>query len=227
MIILALGGLAALGVYLTDKTDWGLLVPVYVLWVIAGIIAITKWADTDSNLFPAAILFLIAVPFLAVFYRDQKEHQWALIPAYVLLAIIPIILFEGSRLIGNFTATYVLTMIAIPFLFVYYRNRSNWWALIPAYVMLVIGFMVGILETDLMSDNFVPPYVLLAISLPFFYVYFRNKNNWWALIPGGVTGLIGLAFLISEGAAEYAGPILLITAGLWLLFRKTKERSPS
>ena len=116
IIILALGGLAALGVYLTDKSDWGLLVPVYVLWVIAGIVAFTKWADTDSNLVPAAILFLIALPFLAVFYRDQKEYQWALIPAYVLLVIIPIILFGDSRTVSDFVATYVLTVIAIPFL---------------------------------------------------------------------------------------------------------------
>jgi len=65
---------------------------------------------------------------------------------------------------------------------------------------------------------------LFAIALPFFVVYFRSENNWWAIIPAGVmttlavlagiaiagwindetSGAYSFAFLMSGLAATFA-----------------------
>jgi hypothetical protein len=173
--VLAAAGLGAFGVYLTDRSDRGLLIPAYVLWAIAGLVG------------------LIELNIL----RDES------------------------------VATYVLAAIALPFLVVFLRNRDQWWALIPAYVLLAVGVMVGLIGLGVLDDLLVPAYVMFAIAIPFFAVYARNTKQWWALIPGGIMAVIGLSFLIAEAAAQYVGPAVLILVGAWVLVRQFMRREPT
>ena len=172
--ILAAGGLGAFGVYLTDRSEWALLIPAYVLWAIAGLVA----------------------------------------------------LIELNILQDPFIATYVLTAIALPFLVVFLRNRDQWWALIPAYVLLAVGVMVGLLGLGVLTDLLVPAYVMFAIAIPFFVVYVRNPKQWWALIPGGIMAVIGLSFLIAEAAVQYVAPVVLVLVGVWILVRQFTRKEP-
>jgi hypothetical protein len=38
--MLAAAGLVVFGIYLTDRSQWGLLIPAYVLWAVAALIAL-------------------------------------------------------------------------------------------------------------------------------------------------------------------------------------------
>ena len=172
--MLAVAGLVAFGVYLTDRSQWALLLPAYVMWAVAGLVA------------------LITLNVL----RDDA------------------------------IATYVLAAIALPFLVVFLRNREQWWALIPAYVLLAVGVMVGLLGLGVLTDLLVPAYVMFAIAIPFFVVYARNPQQWWALIPGGILAVIGLSFLIAEAAVQYVAPAVLVIAGVWILVRMFTRREP-
>jgi len=175
VIILAAGGLGVFGVYLTDRSDWGLLIPAYVLWAVAGLLA------------------LIELNIL----RDEA------------------------------IATYVLTAIALPFLVVFVLDRSRWWALIPAYVLLAVGVMVGLIGSGVLDDLLIPAYIMFAVAIPFLVVYARDTKKWWALIPGGFMGVLGLAFLIAESAVQYVGPVALIVAGAWVLVRQFTRKEPT
>jgi hypothetical protein len=172
--ILAAGGLVVFGVYLTDRSEGWLLIPAYVMWAIAGLIA------------------LIALEIL----RDEA------------------------------IATFVMAAIALPFLVVFLRDREQWWALIPAYVLLAIGVMVGLIGLGVLDDLLVPAYIMFVIGIPFLVVYARNTANWWALIPGGIMVFMGLAFLVAETAIEYVGPVALILVGVWVLVRQFIRRGP-
>jgi hypothetical protein len=173
--ILAAAGLVVFGVYLTDRSQWGLLIPAYVLWAVAGLIA------------------LITLNIL----RDES------------------------------VATYVLAAIALPFLVAFLRDRSRWGLLIPAYVLLAVGVMVGLLGVGVLSDLLIPAYVLLAIAIPFFVVYARDPKQWWPLIPGGVLAVVGLSFLIAEAAVQYVGPAVLVLVGVWILVRQFTREEPT
>ena len=172
--MLAVAGLVAFGVYLTDRSQWALLLPAYVMWAVAGLVA------------------LITLNVL----RDDA------------------------------IATYVLAAIALPFLVVFLRDRAQWWALIPAYVLLAVGVIVGLLGLGVLTDLLVPAYVMFAIAIPFFGVYARNTQQWWALIPGGILAVIGLSFLIAEAAVQYVAPAVLVIAGVWILVRMFTRREP-
>jgi hypothetical protein len=171
---LAAAGLGAFGLYLTDRSDWGMLLATYVLCAIAVLVALVTW---------------------------DVLHD------------------EGVTF-------FVLPAIALPFLVVYYRDRAQWWALIPAYVLLAVALMIGLTEWGLLDDELVAPYVLFVIAIPFFVVYVRNRRQWWWLIPGGVLAVIGLAFLIAEGAIEYIGALVLIVVGAYMLVRVFTRKPP-
>ncbi|MGD8456740.1 MAG: hypothetical protein PVF83_10170 [Anaerolineales bacterium] len=221
--IFFLGGLITLAIFLTDRSDWTLLIPAYVLLAISTIGAVAIWELVSGDLVGTVVLTLVAIPFLAVYIRN-KVHWWALIPSFILLAIALMLLLTSLNILSDDQiAPFILYAIAIPFLVVYYINRENWWALIPAYTMIVIGTMVGLIEANVLDDFLVPAYIMLAIAIPFFVVYFRNKENWWALIPGGITGFIGLVFLLSEPYGRFLLPLILIAAGVWVLLRQTQK----
>lgn len=174
-VVLAAGGLAALGVYLADRSDWAMLITAYVLLAIALLVA------------------LIALNVL------------------------------GDEAIG----AYILMIIALAFLGVYLRNRALWWALIPAYVLLVLAVMIGLIGLGVLDDLLIPAYILLAIALPFFVVYARDRSLWWALIPGGILAVIGLSFLAAEAAFAYIVAAVLILVGAWILVRVFTRGEPS
>ena len=175
VVILVAAGAVAFGVYLLDRSEWGSLITAYVLWAVAGLVALT----------------------------------------------------EPDVLADELIATYVLAAIALPFLSVFVRDHDQWWALIPAYVLLAIGVMVGLIGQEVLNDLLIPAYIMLAIAIPFIAVYAWDTKLWWALIPGGIMGVIGLAFLVADAAAEYIVPAGLIIVGVWMLARVFVSREPA
>jgi hypothetical protein len=215
--VLAVSGLGVFVIYLTDRAAWGLLLTAYVLLTVSGLIAFAELEILPDPFIAIYVLVVIALPFLVVFLRD-RSNWWALIPCYVLIAIgVMIGLTEWHILPDAFVATYVLTTIALPFLVVFLRDRSNWWALIPCYVLLAIGVMIALIELQVLGDLLVPAYVLLAIAIPFFVVYARDPKQWWPLIPGGILAVIGISFLLATEAVQYVGAVVLIGAGVVIL----------
>lgn len=190
------------------------------LIILGGVLLLEYFVD-DLSMW-AWVIFLAAfgLGFFALYATDrtQKGH---LIPAYVLLVIAGLlVLLDFDILYGDAVALYALTAIALPFLYVYLRNRKMWWALIPAYTMFVVAGLIGLESLGIFEGATEVSYIMFAIALPFLFVYVRNTKMWWALIPGGIMAVIGLAFLMSEGFVQYVVPAVLITAGVWILVRQ-------
>ena len=79
------------------------------------------------------------------------------------------------------------------FLYVYLTDRTQWWPIIPGLTLLGIGEIIAV-------GHFLPQYedILGApvfmgfISASFWIIYLTNRENWWAIIPGGVLLSIGV-----------------------------------
>ena len=151
-----------------------------------------------------AVLTAAGLGIYSIYAMDRTE-KWILIVSYVLLAIAGLItLITLNVLRDEAVATYVLTAIAIPFLVAFLqRGRRNWSLLIPPYILIAVGVMVGLIGVGFLDDLLIPAYVLIAVSIPFFVAYARNTQQWWPLIPGGITAIVGLSFLIAEAAVQY------------------------
>lgn len=225
--VLVAAGAVALGLYLSDRSEWGLLITAYVLWAVAGLVALIELEVLQDEFIATYVLAAIALPFLALFVRN-RAHWWALIPAYVLLAVGVMVGLIGLEVLQDeFIATYVLAAIALPFLALFVRDRAHWWALVPAYVLLAVGLMVGLIGAGALEELLIPAYVMFAIAIPFFVTYGLDSRHWWALIPGGIMAVIGLAFLVAEAQAGFVIPAVLILIGIWMLVRVFIPGKPS
>jgi hypothetical protein len=139
--IIALGAAGAISliVYLTERTSWSLLIPAYVMLAIAVGVALGTLNVLRDGIVAVYVLIVIAAPFLTVYLRDRVQW-WFLIPAYVLLAVALMILLQELGILSDeLTAPYVLFAIAIPFYVVFIRDRAQWWFLIPAAVLTIVG----------------------------------------------------------------------------------------
>jgi hypothetical protein len=98
--------------------------------------------------------------------------------------------------------------------------------LIPAYVMLSVGLMVGLIDARVLEDLLIPAFVMFSIAIPFLIVYLRNPKEWWPLIPGGIMGVIGMGFLLSDRSTRIVAPILVIAVGVLIIVRQFMRQAP-
>jgi hypothetical protein len=196
------------------------------LLIVVGALLLVE-AVTDLSPWIWVVLLVAAAVVATALYSTDRTDLWMLITTYALWAIaVLVVLLTLNILRDEAVAFYVLLAIAMPFLAVYYRNRTQWWALIPAYVLIVIGLMILLTEMGLLGDLLVPAYVLMAIAVPFFVVYLRDRRLWWALIPGGILAVIGLSFLVAGAAIEYIGALVLVLVGVGVLVRAFTRKRP-
>jgi predicted membrane protein len=197
----------------------GLLIVVGALLLVEAVIDLSPWIWV--------VLLVGAAVVATVLYSTDRTDLWMLITTYVLWAIVVLVaLVTLNVLRGEMVAFYVLLAIAMPFLAVYYRDRRQWWALIPAYVLIVVAVMIILTEMGFLSDLLVPAYILIAIAIPFFVVYARDRRLWWSLIPGGILAIIGLSFLVAGAALEYIGALVLVLIGVGVLVRAFTRKEP-
>ena len=198
-----------------------------IVLIMLGVLVLVDQAVELSPWVWAAFLAAAGLVGLVLFLRDTSDWLM-LLGAYILFAVALLIgLVAEEVLQDEAVAFYALIAIALPFLGVYIRNRALWWPLIPAYTLLAVVGVIALAEMAGASDNLVTAYVMFAIALPFFFVYVRNRAQWWALIPGGILAAIGVGFLLTEGTAAIVGAVLLIGVGLWFLVRGFIRREPT
>ena len=197
-----------------------------VLLVLFGVISLIE-LNLDVNIGTWGWVLILATAGLVILgiYLTDRSNVSILIISYSLFATaLMIALIDLNWLQDEFIATYVLAVIAFPFILGFLRSgRTQWGLLIPAYVLLAVGIMVGLIGLGVLRNLLIPAYVMIAISLPFFAGYYRNRSNGGLLIPGGITAFIGISFLMVS-AARFIGPIVLIALGAWILVRQLRPK---
>ncbi len=108
----------------------------------------------------------------------------------------------------------VFAVAGIMFLYTYLRDRSHWWPLIPGLGLISLGLLIFI-DEYFQGADWTGAIFLGAIGIAFWLVYLLNRDNWWAVIPGGV--LITLTFVVVlepylKGDAD--GGIFMLGLGL-------------
>jgi hypothetical protein len=112
----------------------------------------------------------------------------------------------------------------VVFLAVFILDRENWWALIPGFVLIALGIIVY------MGQNFEDEMGLLSgaiflglLGLSFWLIYITHRDNWWAIIPGGVLLTLAGVTLIPDNSVLMGGAFFLgmaVTFGLVYILPK-------
>lgn len=215
MWVFALISLVGLVSYLTSGLkEWGWLFPAGIFGGLAVTVALAT-NHVSSAAVGSPIFFGLLMPFLVAYLTDRTRNWWALIPGGIMLFLAMVTLLVDN-VGGEWIGSLFLFLIALSFFVVYLNNHARTWALLVAYIMFVLSIAPAMSSGGGEMAAYFGAVFLFAIALPFFVVYFRSPENWWAIIPAGVmTTLTIITTLAIAGLIRnaeqggYANAILL------------------
>ena len=98
--------------FLSNRNNWGLLIPAYVLTVIGVMVPLIELGVLGDTLIATYVLLAIALPFFVV-YLVNKKNWWGLIPGGILAVIgLGLLIAEASADL-IFAAALILAGILI------------------------------------------------------------------------------------------------------------------
>jgi hypothetical protein len=169
--------------------QWSWLFPTGIFGGLAVIIALAT-NHINNAAVGSPLFFGLLLPFAVAYLTDRTRNWWALILGGVMLFLAFTTLLVDT-VGGEWVGAMFLLLIGLSFLFVYLNNRARIWALIVAYVFGVLSIAPMLAAFDEMAAYFGAVF-LFAIALPFFILYFRSIENWWAIIPAGALSVVGI-----------------------------------
>lgn len=183
------------------------------LIVLGGVFFLNQFVSLNALIW-ASVFAGAGVTFF-VAYLAAGRHWGLLIPAYVMFFVSLMIVMGTLNFPGGWIGITVVLAIGLPFFYVYLRNNEHWWALIPAYVMLAVAAIIFVSEIIPLPGDWIGAFVMFAIALPFLYVYLRNNENWWALIPAyAMIAVAGIILLSSILPGELIGSYVMFAVAL-------------
>ncbi len=204
--------------WLQSRILWGALL------IVGGVLILLQnvYGLQIGGYFWSLLFFLASLFFLGIFLSDRAQW-WSLIPAFVLLSVGSIVLLDriAPQISDDLGGFIVLAGIAIAFIAVYLVDRNNWWAIVPAGVMLTIAVFV-LLES--LAGGFGGVGIFfLGIGLTFVVLALvptPEGRMKWAWIPALILVVVGLIIsATTEAMLAIVWPVILILAGLILLIR--------
>ncbi len=157
----------------------------------------------------------------------MKKHRkfYLSIIVGLLLAISGILLLLKNLNILQFDLNLVvapaLALGGLVFLVVFLSNRQQWWALIPAMALMGLGSQIFLEHFPEFQDKYGFAIFFGFIGLAFWLIYLTHRNQWWAIIPGGVLWTLALASIFPEGSQKnatifFTGMALTFILVFWL-----------
>lgn len=145
VVALAVSALGFGWLYLAERQVWQAIVA-YVSAAVLVVVVIATVLKLSGVWVPVIVLLLIAAPFA---YSAYRTRQWGLaIPAYVLVAVIPVLFLGDAGNESQLVPAYVLGAIGLPFIVAYFYTRQ-WPLLIPGGIMVLmaLAFLFSAVET--------------------------------------------------------------------------------
>ncbi len=148
----------------------------------------------------------------------RRSRASIIVGVFLVLMGLLLLLENLGVLVGGWQLVLALLFAAggLGFLWVFFGNRAEWWPVIPGMVLLGLAGVIG-LETlaPEASGGWTGGLFLGWIALAFIVVYLNRRENWWAIIPGGVITTVAVTAVLSETLGEAAvGGIFFLGLGL-------------
>jgi hypothetical protein len=169
----------------------------------------------------------VGVAFLSIL-ASGRQNWWAVIPGVVLVSLAVLILLGGfapavAEVIGG---AIFLGGISLAFWLVFFMTPQNWWAIIPAGILLTLAAVTVIPENGGIETGGI---FFLGMALTFLALAFipvEGKRMSWPLIPGGILFVMGIMLLLTQTELiNYVWPVALILVGLFLVLRPYLRRN--
>lgn len=178
--------------YWRERGSWWAVIPGVITLTLALIIFFDYLRLFSGGVLGSIFLWGTAVAFLLVYLVDRK-NWWALIPFWVTLILGATAIVETShRFASGLGGAIFLAGMGLGFLGVYILNRSNRWALLPCLVFIALSGVVLVEVARLLPGMIGGTVFLWGAGLGFLVLYWLDRKNWWAVIPGGTLLVLGV-----------------------------------
>jgi hypothetical protein len=150
----------------------------------------------------------------------MKEKRFNVIWGLILVLVGLLFLAEQTGVLPEFAGTTWAILFGGMSLFFFaiylLQGWRTWPLLLPATICGSLAVIVGLADEGGRYGLFFGSLFMAAVSLPFWVAYAADRvNNWWALIPGWVTGLMAVIVLLSDQVAgEVLGSLVMFGIGL-------------
>lgn len=202
---------------------WGLLL------ILAGVLFLLDLVDYISigDYQWAIILGIGGLAFFSVFIADRNQW-WALFPSFGLLIGAAVLFLETAfpELPGDIGGAIAMGGIGLAFLIIFLINTENWWALIPAGVLISLSLGLGLsIYIDGLEMGGV---LLIGLGLTFGLIGLvptQQGRMRWAFIPALILLAIGFIILLASfNLFLYLWPLGLIAVGVLIIYGVLKTR---
>jgi len=171
--------------------------------------------------------------FLYVFLTGLHERWWAAIPGFTLLGLAATVFYDNFAppFFSDIGGAVFLGAIGLGFAAIFFTNREQWWAVIPAGALFSVAAVAAVTSSNL--DFFNPGSVLfIGLGLTFGLLglmsTYLNTNLRWAYIPAAVLLVMGVViFTPFVGALAWLWPLALIGGGAYLVLRRPRQDAPA
>ncbi|MDD5368073.1 MAG: hypothetical protein PHQ40_03225 [Anaerolineaceae bacterium] len=122
----------------------------------------------------------------------------------------------GIFLLDNLVWTIFLGIAGLSFLYIVFKDRRRWWAIIPGVTISYLAFLILMDQLYPSFSNGIGGALFLAsIGASFWIIYFLNRSFWWAIIPAGVLVTLGVVAAFDQYFSGIeTGGIFFIGLGL-------------
>lgn len=178
--------------------------------VVLGAVALLANTGILAGVGPVvgALLFAaVGVLFVRIYAR--RDQEWALPTAFLFFG-----LGAAALIDGDMSGPYFLALLGVGFLLLFALERTHWWAIIPGGTLVSLGVVAAIDEVAPRLDA--GPVLFLGLALTFLAVWAVGQR--WAIWPA--IGLGAVALFAMATVSGWVFPVLLILAGLFLLYRQ-------
>lgn len=141
----------------------------------------------------------------------NNSRTGALAVGALLVAFGVLFLLQNFGLFGGMENLVFLVLFGaggLAFLYVFATNQQQWWAVIPGFVLLGLGVLIGLGDK---LGAWGGALFLGSIGLAFWVIYFVRRDFWWAVIPGGVLTTLAVVAALGESLPGMA------TGGIFFL----------
>jgi hypothetical protein len=129
----------------------------------------------------------------------MKALEWRIVAGLLLVFAGMLLLFQTFGIltfVWEVAWAAIFAVGGVYFMWTFLGRPNQWWAVIPGMALLGIAVLIGLSIVGL-DGPFGGAVFLGALSVAFWLVYLRSRENWWAIIPGGV--LLTLAIVAGLG----------------------------
>jgi hypothetical protein len=192
--ILFVLGVSFLLYLIADRSLWWPLIPSIILFTLSAI-ALLSYFDVEGEWLGSIFLWGAGLAFLAV-YLKQKNALWSLITSWGFIVLGFIVLVEKLEEFAywfdsGLGGSVLFLGGALAFLTYYIRKKKEWW---PLFVSLILFTLAGVVAVAVVTNygELAGSIFLWGAGLSFISIYIKKKDAWWAIIPGGISLVLGL-----------------------------------